>query len=133
MDHLKQPKFKKGQIISADLTVENADSMRDFYKKVIGWVVEEISMSDTEGSYNDYAMKDAEGSWVGGICHHRGANKGIPPQWITYVNVDDIRESIRKCEELGGQIIRESKDSKGKYQYALIQDPTGAILGLTEI
>lgn len=26
-----------GSIISADLTVENADQIRDFYKEVIGW------------------------------------------------------------------------------------------------
>lgn len=124
--------FRKGQIISADLTVDNATAIRDFYKEVIGWEVEEMPLKDGVEAYNDYVVKDSEGNWVGGICHNRGVNQGIPPQWMVYVNVADVGESVRRCIELGGKIIRESRDSHGNYQYVMIQDPAGAILGIVK-
>jgi predicted enzyme related to lactoylglutathione lyase len=130
---METPTFKKGQIISVDLTVEGAEKIRDFYSAVVGWQVENMPMKDGDDAYSDYVLKDESGGWVGGVCHHRGANKGIPSQWIVYVNVANIADSVKKCLELGGKVIRESKDKNGNYQYAMIQDPTGAILGLTSM
>lgn len=130
---MEQPYFKKGQIISADLTVNNANELRDFYKEVIGWQVEEMPMKEGNENYSDYIMKDESGAWVGGVCHNRGANKGIPAQWIMYINVKSIAESIEKCLRLGGKVVRESKDAQGNYHYAMIQDPNGAIIGLTQM
>ena len=125
--------FSKGAIISADLTVEHAEGIRDFYQAVVGWGVEEMPMKEGDEPYSDYVMKDAEGNWAGGICHHRGTNLGIPPQWIAYINVDNIEASIQRCLELGGAVVKESKDDTGKYQYAIIRDPVGAVLGLTSV
>lgn len=125
--------FSKGGIVSADITTERADGLRDFYQSVMGWTVEDMPMSDEDGSYSDYVMKDANGNWVGGVCHRRGPNLGIPPQWITYVNVEDVGSSVRRCVELGGAVVKESKDKEGKWQYAIISDPSGAFIGLTSV
>lgn len=130
---MESKKFSKGAIVSADLTIENAEGVRDFYQAVIGWGVEEMLMKDGDEQYSDYVMKDAGGNWAGGICHHRGANLGIPPQWITYINVEDIEASIQRCVELGGFVVKSSKDQTGKYHYAIIRDPAGAVLGLTSV
>lgn len=129
---MSNKKFKIGSIISADLTVENAEVTRDFYKQVIGWDAESLEMKDAKGAYADYVVKDVDGNWVGGICHSRGVNLGIPPQWIVYVNVEDISRSVEKCKELGGKIIKESKLPDGSFIYVIIQDPTGAVLALTK-
>ncbi|SEL79739.1 VOC family protein [Parapedobacter koreensis] len=123
--------ISKGAIVSADLTVADAEAARDFYQAVIGWSVDEMPMKDGAESYSDYIMKDADGNWAGGVCHHRGTNVGIPPQWIVYINVTDVEASVKRCIELGGTVIKESKDESGKYNYAIISDPFGAVLGLT--
>ena len=125
-------KYNIGSIISADLTAPEADSLEDFYREVIGWESEELLMKDGEEAYPDYIMKDGQGNWVGGVCHARGVNKGIPPVWIVYINVADISESIRKCKELGGKIIKESRNKEGILHYAMIQDPAGAIMAITK-
>lgn len=125
-------KYNIGAIISADLTTPQAGSLKDFYKEVIGWESEEMQQKDGEETYPDYVMKDDQGNWVGGVCHDRGANIGIPPVWMVYINVADISESIRKCKELGGKIIKEARNKKGELQYAMIQDPAGAILAVTK-
>lgn len=121
----------RGAIVSADLTVADAGAARDFYKAVVGWSIDEMPMKDGEEHYSDYILKDSEGNWAGGVCHHRGTNVGIPPQWIVYINVADVGASVKRCIELGGAVVKESKDESGKYSYAIIRDPFGAILGLT--
>ncbi|MFC3199579.1 VOC family protein [Parapedobacter deserti] len=123
-------KYSVGAIVSADLTVPDASELKDFYAQVIGWTTEELSMGN-DPSYVDYVMKDAEGNWMGGVCHARGANLGIPPQWIVYINVADIKDSVEKCIQLGGKVIKEAFDNKGNYTYAMLQDPMGAILAVT--
>lgn len=125
--------FSKGCIISADLTVDDAGPVRDFYRDVIGWNVEEMPMKDGAETYSDYIMKNADGNWVGGVCHHRGTNIGIPPQWITYINVPDVGVSVQRCIELGGAVVKESRNDSGQYNYAIIRDPFGAVIGLTSM
>jgi uncharacterized protein len=121
-----------GSIISTDLTIPNAEKIRDFYKEVIGWEVEEMPLSDADGQYADYIMKDKEGNWAAGVCHKRGPNHDLPPQWIVYINVEDVGKSIEKCHQLGGKVLKEMKNEE-KIIYALIEDPAGAILALTKI
>ena len=122
--------YDVGAIVSTDLTVPNADVLKEFYAQVIGWIPEELNMGG-EPAYVDYIMKDAQGNWVGGICHARRENADIPPQWIVYIHVADIKKSIEKCKKLGGKIIKEAFDKRGHYRYAMIQDPEGAIIAVT--
>jgi predicted enzyme related to lactoylglutathione lyase len=56
-------------IVSADITSDNADRLRDFYAAVMGWQASPIPIGD----YDDYVMMSADGtSWDSGICHLRG-------------------------------------------------------------
>lgn len=88
-----------GTLIGLALTVQDADSVRDFYASVIGWEVEPF---DHE-SYSDYFMKTpSTGAVVSGICHARGENADLPPQWLTYVVVADLEESLRRVDAGGG-------------------------------
>lgn len=130
---MSDKKHSIGSIISADITIPNAPELRDFYQQVVGWKSEDMNLKDESGEYSDYIMKDAEGNWVGGVCHKRGDNKDLPPQWIVYVNVEDVSKSVEKCKQLGGKILKEQKGKDGTYFYALIEDPVGAILALTKV
>ena len=73
-------KHKLGQVSWFDLTVKNAEQVRDFYKEVIGWNSSEVDM----GGYSDYNMNLQEGETVAGICHSRGLNVNLPAQWLIY-------------------------------------------------
>ena len=42
-----------GKIGWIDMTVDDADGVRDFYKAVVGWETDDVSMGD----YSDYVMK----------------------------------------------------------------------------
>ena len=112
-----------------DLTVENADEVRDFYQAVVGWKPSELSMGD----YADYVMSTpAEGNPVAGVCHARGGNAGLPAQWLMYVNVANIDASVEACESKGGTLISAIRLMPGQGKYCVIQDPAGAVMALFE-
>lgn len=130
---MEAKKFKPGTINWHDLTVENAEELKEFYKEVAGWEVQEIPMKDGEESYFDYAMKDADGNGVAGVCHLKGVNAGIPPQWIMYISVENITKSVDKALESGGKLLKEYRNKDGELLYAMIQDPAGAAFALAQI
>ena len=116
---------KTGRVTWVDLTVEDADKVSGFYNKVIGWDIQGLDM----GGYEDYCMNTPDdGETVAGICHARGVNTHIPPQWLMYVSVDDLEVSLKEVIANGGKIIGDKRsDGKGGH-YCLIQDPAGAYM-----
>lgn len=132
MSEHAQKVIKVGGIISADLTIPNTEQVLDFYQQIIGWQSEGLAMEDEQGKYDDYVVKDVEGNWVGGICHRRGMNQDLPPVWMVYINVADIQASVQRCEELGGKVLKVASGDDGAIYYAIIQDPAGAIMGLSK-
>ncbi len=117
-----------GAIGWVDLTVENAGELRDFYRDVVGWSDSALDM----GGYSDFVMSlPASGTAVAGVCHARGPNAALPPQWLIYVTVADLEESMRRCAERGGEVIAErSVGSQGRF--CVIRDPAGAVAALYE-
>lgn len=119
---------KTGKIFWQDLTVEDAEQVRDFYSKVIGWTFEKVN----QGEYDDYNMINPEDKEVvAGICHKRGELQDIPSQWLNYVMVENMENSVAQCLAHGGKIIDGPKNM-GKAKFAVIQDPAGAYLALME-
>lgn len=67
-----------GSITWCDLTVPNADEVKIFYEKVVGWKSEPVSMGD----YNDFSMIAPEVIGLQQVfvmreelmqnCHHNG-------------------------------------------------------------
>ncbi len=118
---------KVGSIGWTDLTVDNAEEIRNFYSEVVGWKADPVDM----GGYNDFNMTPpASGEPVAGVCHAKGSNTGLPTQWIMYVTVEDIERSAGRCEQLGGKILDGPTGSRGKDRTCVIQDPAGAVMAL---
>jgi predicted enzyme related to lactoylglutathione lyase len=115
-----------GSILWHDLTVDNAEEVSRFYENVVGWTREEHPMEE----YSDYNMNRPDGGeTVAGVCHARGPNANIPPQWMMYVAVDDINRSIAACHEAGGDVI-DGPRTMGDQSFAIVRDPAGAVLAL---
>lgn len=112
-----------------DLTVQDADRVRDFYSEVVGWKFEFVSM----GEYSDYKMLTPKTQTpTAGVCHAKGASADLPAQWLIYINVENIEESISSCNKLGGKLIAGPKSYAGMGKYCVIQDPAGAVCALFE-
>lgn len=111
-----------GKIVWQDLTVPDADRVRDFYAGVVGWSTSMVDM----GGYADYTM-----GGVAGICHARGTNENQPPQWLIYVTVENLEHSLEQANALGGSVI-DGPRAMGQARYAVIKDPAGAYMALVQ-
>ena len=115
-----------GRIGWIDMTVGDADGVRDFYKAVVGWESDDVSMGD----YSDYVMKmPASGDGVAGVCHARGSNADLPPGWLIYIIVEDVEQSAAACAANGGKIVLEPRGLAGG-TFCVIEDPGGSVAAL---
>lgn len=115
-----------GKIGWIDITVDDADGLRDFYQKVVGWDIEDTSMGD----YSDYTMMaPGDGEAVAGVCHSRGSNADLPGGWLVYITVADVAESTAACVANGGEVIVEPRGLAGG-RFCIIKDPSGATSAL---
>lgn len=114
-----------GRLGWLDLTVEDAQGVRDFYSAVVGWQAEGVSM----GEYEDFTMKPPDGDAVAGICHARGGNSAIPPTWLPYFTVDDLDRALSEVERRGGEVVVPTR-TMGSSRYCIVRDPAGAVAAL---
>ncbi len=121
-------KPKIGHIAWTDLTVKSAAKVGDCYGAVVGWKIIEVDM----GGCADYCMnRPADGQTIAGLCHARGANVDLPPQWLIYLNVASLKTSLARCRKLGGKVIGPTRKLMGG-RMAVIRDPAGAVAALYE-
>lgn len=117
-----------GTIVWRDLTVADAEAVRDFYAAVVGWHTEPVDM----GGYVDFSMvAPASGETVAGVCHARGSNADLPPQWLMYVTVADLDAALAACAEHGGETAATPRPLAGG-RFAVVRDPAGAVLAVYE-
>lgn len=122
----QQPILPFGIISWRDLTVPNAEEVAKFYSGLVGWQIRPEPMD----GYNDFSLLlPGTGQSIAGICHARGPNADLPPQWLIYITVADIQQSVAKCQELGGTIVTPPRRLGGGY-FCVIRDPAGAVCAL---
>lgn len=115
-----------GTIGWIDLTVDDAERLRDFYAEVTGWRPEPVVM----GGYDDFNMvAPGSGEPAAGICHARGGNAGLPAVWMVYIVVEDLDASVGACRRGGGEVIAGPR-RVGDDRYCVIRDPAGAVAAL---
>ena len=109
-----------GRISWIDLTVPDAEGIRDFYQYVAGWEPSPVAM----GVYEDYCMTPPGAEVpVAAICHARGYNEDLPPAWLIYITVGDLDEAIRRCQERGGKVRVLIRDTGGHGATVLLRTP----------
>src|SRR5688572_6179343 len=121
--------YEPGRIGWIDLTVPDAQPLRDFYAAVTGWRPEPVDM----GGYNDFTMLAPEiDDAIAGICNAQGMNANLPPVWLLYIVVADLGQSLERCRSMGGTVIGEPRGDAASGQFAIIEDPAGAFVALVE-
>ena len=125
-EEVEAPPSNVGRIEWIDLTIDDAERLKNFYCNVIGWKSAEVDM----GSYADFNIDLPEsGDTIAGICHARGNNANLPSQWLVYVRVASVKDSAAECEKRGGKVV-DGPRRMGGSNFCVIQDPCGAVLAL---
>ncbi len=119
-----------GTVAWCDITVPDASTLRDFYAEVVGWRPEPVAMD----GYDDFNMvKPATGEPAAGICHARGSNAAIPPQWLVYITVPSLTASVAKALELGAEHLSGPTEAGDEGGFCVLRDPAGAIFALYQL
>lgn len=106
---------------------KNWDETVKFYHDLCGWDIKQ--MSDTEEFH--YAVGEWENNPLVGMWDTSKLPES-PSMWTLYMGVGNVDKALEKVEELGGTIIRPAWDSDFG-RMATIQDPTGAVLNISEV
>jgi uncharacterized protein len=112
-----------GAVSWTELATTDAAAAADFYGRLFGWRIETMDMGG--GPYRVVKVGDAA---IGGIMASEGEAAATPPMWGSYVTVDDVDATARRCAELGGRVRHGPFDIPTVGRAAVLQDPQGAIV-----
>src|SRR5206468_2716558 len=109
-----------------DLSSGDPAGSREFYGKLFGWHVE----VNPDPQYGGYALGKLGGKDVAGIGPKQSPEG--PSAWLVYVGTKNADETVKKAKAAGGRVIVEPMQVGPQGRMVVIQDPTGAFLGLWE-
>src|SRR4029077_645089 len=110
--------------IWVDLSSSDAAASRDFYSKLFGWKVE----VNPDPQYGGYAIAQIGGKDVAGIGPRMRPE--APTAWTIYIGSADAADTAKKAEAAGGKVIAPPMAVGDQGHMAVIQDPSGAYLGI---
>jgi uncharacterized protein len=113
-----------GQFVWYELTTPDVDAAKKFYSPITGWGTQQFD--------KDYTMWTTRGVPIAGIFRlsPEQRQKGIPPNWMPYVDVNSVDDTARKATSLGGKVMHGPADIPGTGRFAVLQDPQGAVFGI---
>ena len=116
----------KHEPIWLDLSAADPDKARAFYSKVFGWKIE----VNPDPQYGGYSLARIEGKDVAGIGPKQ--EPGGPSAWMVYIGSNDAGDTVKKTQAAGGKVIVEPMQVGPQGRMVVIQDPSGAFLGVWE-
>lgn len=116
-----------GSVCWTELMTRDIVGAKAYYSEVCGWVFEDVPMPD-----GMYTLGMVQGRPVIGMMDMTGLPgfDDMPAHWFSYFAVDDVDAAVARTREIGGVIIKEPFEVPGTGRIAIIQDPTGAAMGL---
>jgi len=112
--------------VHVELATQDLDKAKKFYGSLFDWKLQDVPMGEM-GTYTTIGVGTGTG---GGMMKH--PMPGAPSMWLAYVNVDDLAAATKKAKSLGAKIIRDVTPVPEMGSLSIIEDPTGAMLGLWE-
>ena len=112
------------RVIHFEVTGKDQKALQSYYSQLFGWKLN----TDNPGGYG---MTDP--ATTGLIVGIGATPDGSAGQVTGYITVDDINATLAKATALGGSAIMPKFSPDGNAQLALVADPEGHVLGLTEM
>ena len=110
--------------VHVELHTSDLKRAKEFYGKLFDWKLEDTPMPGG-GSYTMINVGNGTG---GGML--TSPTPGVPPHWLTYVGVDDVRAATQKAKQLGAKVVQDVMEVGEHGTMSVIPDPTGATLAM---
>jgi len=120
----ERSEYVAGTFCWADLGTTDPAAATSFYGALFGW--EAVDMPAGDGV--TYTMLHLGDHTVAAL-YDKGAQPG-PPAWLCYVSVEDAAITAQRAQDAGGAVLGDVIDVFDSGRLAIVQDPTGAVVGL---
>jgi predicted enzyme related to lactoylglutathione lyase len=113
-----------GQFCWYELTTPDVEASKKFYSRFTGW--------GTQAFDANYNMFTTGGVPIAGIfkLNDQMRSNGVPPNWMAYIESDNVDDTVAKATSLGGKVIVGPDDIPGTGRFAVLKDPQGATFGV---
>ncbi len=109
--------------VHIELSTDDVEKASKFYEQLFGWKIQHDPKLD-------YSLFDTGKEPGGGIMKRQ---PGTPAGWSVYVGVADAAATIETARALGAIILKERTVISPEIgAFAVLQDPTGAVICLHE-
>lgn len=119
----KMDNYAHGHFCWVDLASHSIEKAKAFYSSLLEW---EAVDQDTGGG-PPYCLFKKGGIQTAGLGELSAEmqSAGVPPMWNSYINVDDVNETVAKAESLGATVAMPVMQVLDAGWMAAIQDPSG--------
>ncbi len=107
-----------------DLATSDAEAARNFYGKLFGWKIE----VNPDPQYGGYALAKIGDKDVAGIGPKQMEQQ--PSAWTVYIGTADADDTVKKAQAAGGNVVVPTMAVGDQGKMAIIQDPSGAVIGI---
>jgi len=116
----------RGRFVWEDLMTTDTKSAATFYNKVAGL---KTAPAQFDPSYTTFV---ASGTGMGGLMPLAEDAKamGAPPNWLSYVGTDNVDDTVRQAQLLGGNVLKAATDIPKVGRFAILRDPQGAVFAV---
>ncbi|MBX5463755.1 MAG: VOC family protein [Steroidobacteraceae bacterium] len=115
-----------GRVVWTELLSNAPLSAAQFYRDVIGYTAQSVKRASGEYIVLSHQERDRAGIL-------KNPSEQAAPVWLTYFGVEDPRMAARRVEALGGRVILWPSPQLRHGTMAVVTDPTGALLVLSEV
>ena len=112
-----------GTVIWSELMTTEVEKAKAFYGQTLGLDFEAFGDSNP-----GYWIASCDGRPVWGIMDMT-QRPGGPTGWFTYMVVDDVDARVKAAQEAGAELCMPVFEVPTVGRIAILQDPTGAIIG----
>lgn len=117
-----------GTVCWNELATSDAEGATKFYAELIKWGASVQDMGPMK--YTTWMNGE---SMAAGMMQMTEEWGGVPPHWMSYVEVADCDGSVKKAQELGGKLLHGPQDIPSVGRFAVIQDPQGAVFSIIKM
>jgi predicted enzyme related to lactoylglutathione lyase len=107
--------------VHVELQTSDVEKAKKFYQGLFQWDLDKVPGMD-------YTMIKVGSGTGGGMM--KNPMPGSPSQWVSYVGVDNVADTLKKAKSLGAKVCMEATDVGGHGIMGVFIDPTGAALAL---
>jgi hypothetical protein len=121
-------KHEPGTFCWTDLATTDQKAATKFYTSLFGWEVQERPVGNGE-TYTMFFVQGKEVCALYSMMEDQ-RREGIPPNWMAYVSVENVDETVRKIQSSGGRALSMPFDVMDVGRMSVVQDPTGAVFAV---